>query len=76
MKEKTKSPASNPLHERLIFWKRDFPKILGVSVRTVDRWISSGQFPRSDIVLKGRPAWRRETIEAWLQGHAHEKESG
>jgi predicted DNA-binding transcriptional regulator AlpA len=52
--------------ERLIFWKRDLPVICGVSSRTIDRWISSGEFPAPDVSLHGRPVWRRETLLKWM----------
>jgi predicted DNA-binding transcriptional regulator AlpA len=45
--------------------------------RTLDRWISSGLFPRPDIALGGKVRyWKRETVEAWIetraQGGSHE----
>jgi hypothetical protein len=53
------------LADRLIFWKRDLPGILGVSSRTVDRWLSSGEFPGPDVTVHGRPVWKRGTIMSW-----------
>lgn len=36
--------------------------------RTLDRWISSGKFPRPDIAIGGKVRyWRRESVEAWIQ---------
>ena len=41
--------------------------------RTLDRWISSGQFPRPDIAIGGKVRyWRRETVEAWISAQAGE----
>jgi predicted DNA-binding transcriptional regulator AlpA len=41
--------------------------------RTLDRWISSGQFPRPDISIGAKVRyWRRATVEAWIKGHAQE----
>lgn len=54
-----------PLLDRLIFWKRDLPAIIGVSTRTIDRWISSGEFPRADVTISGKSVWRRETVKDW-----------
>lgn len=35
--------------------------------RTLDRWISSGTFPRPDIAIGGKVRyWRRSTVEAWI----------
>jgi hypothetical protein len=39
--------------------------------RTLDRWISSGQFPRPDISMGGKVRyWKRETVEAWIDAQA------
>jgi predicted DNA-binding transcriptional regulator AlpA len=39
--------------------------------RTLDRWISSGTFPRPDIAIGGKVRyWKRETIEAWIEAQA------
>ena len=39
--------------------------------RTLDRWISSGRFPRPDIAFGGKVRfWRRETIEDWILAQA------
>ena len=35
--------------------------------RTLDRWISSGRFPRPDISIGGKVRyWKRETVEGWI----------
>jgi hypothetical protein len=39
--------------------------------RTLDRWISSGHFPRPDIAFGGKVRyWKRETVEAWIEARA------
>jgi predicted DNA-binding transcriptional regulator AlpA len=39
--------------------------------RTLDRWISSGTFPRPDIAIGGKVRyWKRETVEAWIEAQA------
>lgn len=39
--------------------------------RTLDRWISSGAFPRPDIAIGGKVRyWKRETVEAWIRTQA------
>jgi predicted DNA-binding transcriptional regulator AlpA len=36
--------------------------------RTLDKWISSGVFPRPDIAIGGKVRyWRRETVDAWIE---------
>jgi predicted DNA-binding transcriptional regulator AlpA len=40
---------------------------LGVSPRTIRRWIAAGRFPRPIFVSAGAPArWRIAQIEDWL----------
>jgi len=42
-------------------------RYLPTSGRTLDRWISSGAFPRPDIRKGGKIRfWRRETVENWI----------
>ena len=39
-----------------------------VGERTLDRWISSGRFPRPDIAIGGKVRyWKRKTVEAWIE---------
>ena len=39
--------------------------------RTLDRWVSAGQFPRPDIAMGGKVRyWNRETVKAWIDQHA------
>lgn len=44
---------------------------LPAGARTLDRWISSGAFPRPDISIGGKVRyWKRETVEAWIDAQA------
>jgi predicted DNA-binding transcriptional regulator AlpA len=44
---------------------------LPLGERTLDRWISSGTFPRPDISIGGKVRyWKRETVEAWIDAQA------
>jgi len=39
-----------------------------VGDRTLDRWISTGQFPKPDISMGGKVRWwKRETVEVWIE---------
>jgi predicted DNA-binding transcriptional regulator AlpA len=43
--------------------------------RTLDRWISSGAFPRADIAIGTKVRfWRRGTVEAWIDAQAARSE--
>ncbi|MFH1022394.1 MAG: hypothetical protein V1809_03310 [Planctomycetota bacterium] len=51
---------------RMLYWKRDLMERLGVSRRTLERMISTGEIPRPEIRLRGRGAWRTDTITDWI----------
>lgn len=45
-----------------------------VGDRTLDRWISAGQFPKPDISMGGKVRfWKRESVEAWIDQQRGEK---
>ena len=65
-------PASHPrfgptqaLLPRLLLWKKDLCQMLGVSLRTLERMISSGEIPPPNRRLRGRPAWLAAMIHEW-----------
>lgn len=46
---------------------------LPAAERTLNRWVSSGLFPRPDIALGGKVRyWKRETVEAWIATQSEE----
>ncbi len=53
---------------RLLLWKKDLAQMLGVSLRTLERMISSGEVPPPNKRLRGRPAWLAATIHEWACG--------
>jgi predicted DNA-binding transcriptional regulator AlpA len=57
--------STRPGLPRLVLWKKDVSQMLGVSLRTLGRMISSGQIPRPNRRLRGRPAWFSITIYEW-----------
>jgi predicted DNA-binding transcriptional regulator AlpA len=58
-------PADPARLPRLLFWKKDLCQMLGVSLRTLERMISSGEIPPPNRRLRGRPAWLSATIHEW-----------
>ena len=41
---------------------------LPIGERTLDRWTSSGHFPRPDIAIGGKARfWKRDTVEGWIE---------
>ena len=51
---------------RLVLWKFDVARLLGVTVRSVDRMISAGDMPSPEIHIRGRRAWKAKTIQEWV----------
>lgn len=58
--------CTEPGLPRLILWKKDVCQMLGVSQRTLDRMVSTGEIPRPNRRLRGRPAWFSLTIYEWV----------
>jgi excisionase family DNA binding protein len=44
----------------------DLVRILNIGRRTLERMISSGEFPSADIRIGKLPRWRRATLAAWI----------
>lgn len=60
-------PPRPPLHERLILAK-ELTAILGVSIRTLDRWLARHpSFPRPCETLGRVRRWRHSDIDAWIR---------
>jgi predicted DNA-binding transcriptional regulator AlpA len=50
---------------------------LPASERTLDRWVSSGAFPKPDIAMGGKVRyWRRETVENWIAHQSQQNGGG
>ncbi|WP_462373675.1 helix-turn-helix transcriptional regulator [Turicimonas muris] len=50
--------------EKLILRKKDVAPLIGRTVRTLNRWIAEGFFPKGKYV-KGAMAWTMKDIENW-----------
>ena len=44
----------------------EISKALGIGIRTLWRWVSSGQFPKPDLSIGRVRRWKVETIQAWI----------
>jgi len=60
-KAKGGGPAVEPLLS-----KADVVAALGCEVRTIERMISSGRFPRPDVRVGRLPRWKAETVNGWI----------
>ncbi len=56
-----------PAVDRLALRPKDLETVIGVDERTIQRWRSSGKFPKPDIAIGRTLLWRVETIKAWLE---------
>ena len=70
----TPIPALNhemsPMCEKLLR-PDDVARTLRVGKRTLERWLSSGQFPRPDIKAGKRISlWRPGTVQAWIESRS------
>ena len=54
--------------QALLFRRKDLARKLGVSVRTLDRMISTREIPEPDVRIRSIPAWKASTIEQWIDG--------
>ena len=52
---------------RLLWWKGEIAESIGLSIRTIDRMISTGEFPKHDKIIRGRKAWKPQTIQNWIE---------
>jgi excisionase family DNA binding protein len=49
--------------------KHELAKLLGVSTRSIDRWISNGEFPKGIKFGSGSKTavrWPKSAVEAWV----------
>jgi len=61
--EKKQNPADAPKIERW-YGKRNVADRYSVSLRTVERWVKLGRFPKPVRMPNGRDYWADTTLEA------------
>jgi excisionase family DNA binding protein len=46
----------------------DVARVLNIGKRTLERWLSSGRFPRPDIQVGPKIClWRPSTVQRWIE---------
>jgi hypothetical protein len=60
------SDAAAPVNAPLAYRKRSAALLLDISVRTMERLLAAGQFPKPDAYAGRCPLWTRPTLESWL----------
>jgi len=61
------------LPKPLLVGKGEAARLTGVSVRSIDRLVSSGRF-LSPVRLGGRVLWNRHALEQWIAGGCMESD--
>lgn len=51
---------------KLFLQKKDVAAMVGRNIRTIDRWISEGFFPKGRYI-KGSPTWTQKDIDRWYK---------
>ena len=59
--------STEPPIVRLAFSITEVARSLGVGRRTVERLISSGQFPKADFYIGRMPRWKPESVRQWIE---------
>jgi hypothetical protein len=52
--------------EPLAYRKRSAATLIGISVRTLERLLAVGKFPRPDAHAGKCPLWTRESLGRWI----------
>ena len=63
--ERTNSQRDRVL-EPLAYRKRSAATMIGISVRTLERLLAAGKFPRPDAHAGKCPLWTRESLGRWI----------
>jgi predicted DNA-binding transcriptional regulator AlpA len=66
-KRRLASPESRAMDEDRLLSRKELAAALGVSTRTVDRWIHEQTGPPATLLPSGRRRWRWGDVEAWLR---------
>jgi predicted DNA-binding transcriptional regulator AlpA len=63
------SPECAPVDENRLLSRKELAAALGVSARTVDRWIHEQTGPPATLLPSGRRRWRWGDVQVWLREH-------
>src|SRR5215218_3445365 len=66
-KRRLVSPECAAVDEDKLLSRKELAAALGVSTRTVDRWIHEQTGPPATLLPSGRRRWRWGDVEAWLR---------
>ena len=57
------SPATK---EKLLYDRAEVLAMLGIGNTALKRWIAGGRFPKPDVMLGSKAAWKPETVRKWV----------
>jgi hypothetical protein len=66
--ESSPTEVWSPPSGKLLLWKSEVARWLGVHENTIDRLSRAGRFPAPDQYLGRRPVCRPERISKWAKG--------
>jgi predicted DNA-binding transcriptional regulator AlpA len=67
VKDRLTSPECAAMDEDRLLSRKELAAALGVSTRTVDRWIREQTGPPATLLPSGRRRWRWGDVEVWLR---------
>jgi predicted DNA-binding transcriptional regulator AlpA len=56
--------------------KQEVCELIKVDERTLERYVSTGFFPRPSLRLPGKVRWRKAVVDAWLDRKEREELAG
>lgn len=62
--------------EGTLYEYADLSRLSGIDAATIRVWKARGKLPAPDFVVGQSPAWKPETVEAWLATLAAPAEGG
>lgn len=69
---KQAAPLVAPPAAHSLLTKEMICRLLSYSPRAFDALVSSGDYPRADLMLNRLPRWRVETHNAWIEGRVEQ----
>ena len=60
------SPATK-VKEKLLYDRAEVLAMLGIGNTALKRWIAGGRFPKPDVMLGSKAAWKPGTVLKWIE---------
>ncbi|MBE7559523.1 helix-turn-helix domain-containing protein [bacterium] len=70
--ERRSPPKRPPMDAPVLLRPEEVARRLNIGGRTMWRWVAEGTFPSPDLRQGRVVRWKRETVDAWLEGRCSE----